>query len=115
MDKKNTTDHGDNVFVLVEEYYPTKDKYQVILDIAKESAEGIVGVSGLILAQTLKPKKDNGPICNITTWESEQAFKEFMKSDAIKELYKSDMMNTVKNGTSEIKTEMYYLELGWHE
>ena len=107
--------HGDNVFVLVEEYYPKEGRNKDVLDIAKESGKNIFGVSGLLMANTLSPKKSDGPICNITTWESEEDFKKFMKSDAVKELYKSEMMTTIKDATDDIKVGMYYLESGWHQ
>lgn len=112
---KDSKSHGDNVFVLVEEYYPKEGRDKDILDIAKESGENIFGVSGVLMTKTLSPKKSDDPICNITTWESEEAFKKFMKSDAVKELYKSEMMATVKEATSDIKVGMYHLVSGWHQ
>ena len=116
MEKEdNSKSHGDNVFVLVEEYYPKEGRNKDVLDIAKESGKNIFGVTGLLMAKTLSSKKTNGPVCNITTWESEDDFRNFMKSNAVKELYKSEMMTTVKEATDEIKVGMYHLESGWHQ
>ncbi|MES0490081.1 MAG: antibiotic biosynthesis monooxygenase [Leptospirales bacterium] len=112
---EETKAHGDNVFVLVEEYYPKEGRSKDVLEIATESAKSIFGFDGLLMAKTLTPKKVDGAICNITTWESEEYFNSFMKSDALKELVKSPMMATVKEATSDIKVNMYQLALGWHQ
>ena len=113
--ENETKTHGDNVFVLIEEYYPKDSQGAEVLKIAKESVHLIEGTEGLIMAKTLNPKKNDAPICNITTWVSEDQFKSFMKSDAVKELYKSDEMAKVKAATSDIKVNMYQLEYGWHQ
>ena len=116
MENRNkSTNHGSDVFVLVEEYYPNEGRNEDVLNIAKESSKSIIGVNGLLISQTLSSKKTDGPVCNITTWESEQDFKNFMKSDAVKELYQSEMMTTVKEATNDIKVSMYHLESGWHQ
>jgi len=113
--ESKTKDHGEDVFVLVEQYYPKEGRSKEVLEIATESAKGIFGIDGLLMAKTLTPKKSDGAICNITTWQSEDYFKSFMKSDALKELVKSPMMATVKEATSDIKVNMYKLALGWHQ
>ncbi len=78
-------------------------------------SQGIYGMKGLLLSKVLKPKAKSGPVCIIATWESEDYFKAFMKSDAVKDLYKSDMMKNVKDWTSEINVQKFAMEDGWHE
>ncbi len=107
--------HGANLFVLIEQYFPNDGKQDAILDIAKQSAKDIEGVLGLIMTNVLQPRTQTGPVCNISTWESEAAFKAFMKSDAVKDLYASEMMANVKAWTSNIEVQMFTLEDGWHQ
>jgi len=107
--------HGDNVFVLIEQFFPHEGKLEDVLEIAKKSAKGIYGVNGLLLATVLRPKTKTGPVCNVTTWESEDDFKLFMESDTIKELFKSDMMKNIKEWTSEIIVQSFGMEDGWHK
>tara|TARA_B100000029_G_scaffold384941_1_gene380530 strand:- start:158 stop:514 length:357 start_codon:yes stop_codon:yes gene_type:complete len=113
--ENNHNTHGNNVFVLIEQFFPKEGKLEDIISIAKESSKGIYGVSGLLQAKVLKPSNKNGPVCNVTTWESESAFKTFMKSDAIKELYKSEMMKNIKEWTSDIKILQFDMVDGWHQ
>ena len=94
--------HGNNIFVLIEQFFLIDGKLEKILEIAKKSSKRIYGMKGLLLAKVLKPKTESGPVCIITTWQSEDYFKSFMKSDEVKDLYKSDMMKNVKDWTSEI-------------
>ena len=107
--------HATTLFILVEQYFPVKGKQDAILRIARESAKSIEGLSGLVMTQVLRPTTQSGPVCNISTWESEAAFKTFMKSDAVKELYASETMANVKAWTSNIEIEMFTLEDGWHQ
>lgn len=113
---KNPTNqsHSSNLFILIEQYLPVEGKLEAVLKIAKESAKSIKGIKGLIMSQVLRPKTQTDPICNITTWESENAFNTFIKSDAVKNLYASDMMANVKAWTSNIEAKMFTLEEGWH-
>ena len=85
------------------------------MGIAKASAKSIEDVSGLLMTQVLRPQSNTGPVCSISTWESEAVFKAFMKSDAVKDLYASEMMTNVKAWTSAIEVEMFTLEDGWHQ
>lgn len=112
---QNKDAHGDNIFVLIEQYFPKEGKMEAVVDIANKSTKAIYGIQGLLLAKVLRPKTKSGPVCNVTTWESEEDFKVFMKSDAVKELYKSEMMTNVKNWTSNIDVQMFTLENGWHQ
>jgi len=117
MENHNPRDdksHGANLFVLIEQYFPNAGKLEAILDIAKQSAKGIEGVQGLLMTKVLRPKTQTGPVCTVSTWGSEIDFKTFMKSDAVKDLYASEMMSNVKTWTSNIEVQMFTLEDGWH-
>jgi len=107
--------HGANLFVLIEQYFPNDAKQDAILDIAKQSAKDIEGVKGLLMTKVLRPKTQTGPVCAVSTWQSEADFKVFMKSAAVKELYASEMMANVKAWTSNIDVQMFTLEYGWHQ
>ena len=74
----NHNTHGNNVFIVIEQFFPNEGKLEDIISIAKESLKGISGVSGLLQAKVLKPSNKNGPVCNVTTWESKSVFKTFM-------------------------------------
>ena len=112
---QNNGTHGDNIFILIEQYFPKDGKLEEIVKIAKESAKSIYGVKGLLMLNVLKPKTEAGPVCNITTWESEKDFNLFMQSDAVAEFMKSDSMKNVKEWTSKINVQMFNMEDGWHQ
>ncbi|MBC8190773.1 MAG: antibiotic biosynthesis monooxygenase [FCB group bacterium] len=107
--------HGANLFVLIEQYFPNDGKQEAILDIAIQSAKDIEGVQGLLMTKVLRPKTQTGPVCTVSTWQSESDFKIFMKSDAVKELYVSETMANTKAWTSNIDVQMFTLEDGWHQ
>lgn len=111
IQETNHSTHGNNVFVLIEQFFPKEGKLDDVISIAK----GVYGISGLLLVKVLKPSNKNGPVCNITTWESESYFKKFMKSDAVKELYKSEMMKNIKDWTSNIQVLKFDVVDGWHQ
>lgn len=113
--QQNKTTHPDTLFVLIEQYFPAEGKLESIMEIAKASAKDIEGVKGLFMSQVLRPKTQSDPVCNVSTWESETLFKEFMKSDAVKELYASEMMTNVKAWTKNIDVQMFTLADGWHQ
>ncbi len=113
--KQANTSHSSNPFVLIEQYLPNEGKLESIMGIARDSAKGIEGVDGLLMSQVLRPKTKTGPVCNVSTWESETAFKTFMKSDAVKDLYASEMMTNVKAWTSNIEVQMFTMDDGWHQ
>jgi len=115
QNNQTSQSHASTLFVLSEQYSPVEGKHEAILEIAKESAKSIEGVNGLVMTQVLRPKTQAGPVCSVSTWESETAFKTFMKSDAVKDLYASDMMSNVKAWTSNIDVQMFTLENGWHQ
>ena len=112
--QQNSTTHPTDLYVLIEQYFPVEGKQESIMGIAKDSAKTIEGVNGLVMSQVLRPKTQTGPVCNVSTWESEEVFKTFMKSDAVKDLYASEMMTNVKAWTTNIDVQMFTLEDGWH-
>ena len=112
---QNNGSHSENLFVLIEQYFPKEGKLEEIIKIAKKSAKEIYGYKGLLMVNVLTPKAKAGPVCNITTWESEEDFNLFLKSDTMTELVKSDSMKNVKEWTSEINVQMFRMEDGWHK
>ena len=114
--KENNSEngHGNDVFVLVEHYYPKEGHLEDMMKITLDSAKGIKGFSGLIQSQVLRPTITNGPIVNISIWESKNKFQSFMQSDQMKEVLQSDELGNMKNWSEDIKAEMYSLETGWH-
>ena len=107
--------HGDNIFVYVEQYFPKDGKLDDVLSIAKESAKGLRDAQGLLQYKVLKSVSKNGPVCSILTWESISDFKTFNKSDAVKEILKSDSMKNMIDWTSDVKMFQFDLFSGWHQ
>ena len=104
---------SDEVFVLVEMYYPKDDRLEDLIDIAKASADMVKGQQGLIQTKVLRPKSAKGPVSNITVWNSQSEFQTFMKSDEVKALLKSETMNNVMEWSVDIQTLMFSQESGW--
>lgn len=105
--------HGDEVFTLIELYYPKEGRLEEIMTIAKASAKMIQGVPGLIQSQVLRPV-GKGPISNISMWRSQAEFQTFMQSDAMQELFQSDDFSNAKAWSADIKVMMFTNEMGWH-
>jgi heme-degrading monooxygenase HmoA len=106
--------HGEDVFVLVELYYPIEGKTEDVLKIAQESSALIVENDGLIQTMVLKPIDKDGPVSNISIWKSKDDFNVFMKSEAFKSLYSSDMIKNIKSWTSDINVMKFDFMDGWH-
>ncbi len=106
--------HGDEVFVLIEMYYPKEGRLEDLMEITKASAKAIQGTVGLIQSQVLRPIASKDPISNITMWHSQAEFQTFMQSDSVKELLKSADFNNVKAWSADIKVMMFAHETGWH-
>jgi len=105
--------HGDEVFTLIELYYPKEGRLEEMMAIAKASAKMIQGMPGLIQSQVLRPV-GKGPISNISTWRSQTEFQAFVQSDAMKALLKSDDFANAKAWTDDLKAMMFTNEMGWH-
>ena len=106
--------HGDEVFTLIELYYPKDGRLEDMMAITKTSAKMIQGTAGLLQSQVLRPV-GKGPISNISTWKSQAAFQAFMQSDVMKALLKSDDMENAKAWCDDLKAMMFTNEMGWHE
>lgn len=107
-------EHGDSVFVYVEQYYPKDGKLDDVLSIATISAKGMRETEGLFQSKVLKSINKEGPVCNILTWKSISDFKTFMKSDIAKEMIKSDSVKNMMEWTSDVKMFQFNLVDGWH-
>jgi len=103
----------DDVFVLIEMYYPKEDRLEDLIDIAKASANMVQGQPGLIQTKVLRPKSAKGPISNITIWNSQSEFQQFMKSAEVKALLKSETMSNVLAWSIDVQTMMFSQEAGW--
>ena len=107
--------HNSSPFVLIELFYPTEGKSEQILNIAKESAKALENISGVIQTMVLKSQDESGLVSNLSVWNSEEDFNTFIKSDALKELYKSDAMKNIKEWTSRIEVKKLNCLQGWHQ
>ncbi len=105
--------HGDEVFTLIEMYYPKDGRLEDMMAITKASAKMIQGMPGLIQSQVLRPV-GKGPISNISTWHSKAEFQTFMQSDTMKELLNSDDLANAKVWCDDLKAMMFTNEMGWH-
>ena len=106
--------HGDEVFTLIELYYPKNGRLEDVMAIAVASAKMIQGKPGLIQSQVLRPV-GNGPISNISVWKSKAEFQVFMQGDEMKALFESDDFANAKAWCDDIKAMMFTNEMGWHE
>ena len=106
--------HGDEVFTLIELYYPKNGRLEDMMAISKSSAKMIQGMPGLLQSQVLRPA-GKGPISNISTWKSQAEFQAFMQSDMMSAFMKSDDMANAKAWCDDVKVMMFTNEMGWHE
>ena len=112
-DSTQDTAQGNEVFVLIEMYYPKDDRLEDLMEIAKASSKMVQGKPGLIQTRVLRPKSTSGPISNITVWNSQSEFQTFMKSDDVKALLKSEDMSNVQAWSVDIQTIMFNQETEW--
>ncbi|VAW16504.1 hypothetical protein MNBD_ALPHA12-765 [hydrothermal vent metagenome] len=107
-------DHGDKVFVFSETITPIAERADDVLSISLKSSEALAGQPGLIQSMVTRSEKKGGEICTTTIWKSKQDFQNFMKSDEVAALLKSDDMVNIKAWISEYKMLMSDLVAGWH-
>ena len=107
--------HGNEVFTLIEMYYPKDGRLEDMMAITKASAKMVQGMPGLLQSQVLRPVGKKGPISNISTWKSQAEFQTFMQSDEMKALLKSDDFANAKAWCDDLKAMMFSNEMGWHE
>ncbi|MCP5096517.1 MAG: hypothetical protein GY943_13270 [Chloroflexi bacterium] len=106
--------HGDDVFTLIELYYPKDGRLEDMMAITKASAKMVQGMPGLLQSQVLRPV-GKGPISNISTWKSKAKFQAFMQSDEMKALLKSNDLANAKAWCDDLKAMMFSNEMSWHE
>lgn len=105
--------HGNNLFVVIERYTPNEGATEEVLSITDAVGKMMHGFPGLLQLQILKPTK-GGDVISTAAWDSEDAFKGFMKSEAVKELMKSDTAAQIKELISGSSFDTYELTTGWH-
>lgn len=114
MHSNTTQDHGNNVFVFTETITPIAQHADQVLEISKRSLQALEKQPGLIQSMLTVSEKKGGEICTISVWESKNHFQDFMKSDAIAALLKSDDMKNIKNWMENYDMLMSNLVEGWH-
>lgn len=106
--------HGNNVFVFTETITPNQNRADDMLALSIKSASLLKHQPGLIQSMVTKSEKQGGEICTTTIWASKTDFQNFMKTDKVAELLKSDDMKNVKAWMSDYKMLMSELVEGWH-
>lgn len=114
MDTIESKNHGDKIFVFTETITPIKGRADDILAIALNSAQALKGQPGLIQSMTTRSEKKNGEVCTTSIWSSKADFQNFMKTDQVAELLKSDDMRNIKAWMSDYNMLMSDLVEGWH-
>ncbi|NOR62893.1 MAG: hypothetical protein GQ535_10425 [Rhodobacteraceae bacterium] len=114
MTNHETTDHGNNVFVFTEIITPKEGHAEDVLAVSKRSMEPLKGQPGLIQVMLTTSEKKAGEISTVTVWESKADFQNFMKSDAVADLLKSDDMKNIKGWMDDYQMLMSNLVEGWH-
>ncbi len=105
--------HGKDMCVVIERYTPLEGKLQEVVEMTTEVGKMLHGYPGLIQVQVLKPSA-KGDVISTATWESEVAFKKFIKSQTVKDLMKSDVGVKMKALTTRSGFETFNLVDGWH-
>lgn len=104
----------DKMFVFISQASP-KDGYAAdYLRVAIATQQAAEGHPGLIQYLVLKPKEDNGPITLVSTWESENDFKAWIKTDAFKKAHGSDIMRKVHAWTTDLSVLDCDVAAAWH-
>lgn len=107
-------DHGSNVFVFTETITPKENRGDDILELAKRSAATLQGQPGMIQTMVTQSEKKSGEIVTITIWNSKDDFQNFMKTDEVAALLKSDDMANIKEWMSDYNMLMSNYVDGWH-
>ncbi len=114
MARQDTQTHGDNVFVFTEIITPREGHTDDILSASLKSNEVVRRQPGLIQTMVTRSQKAGGDLCTITVWESKSAFQNFLKSDDMAEVLKSDAMKDIKSWMGNYEALMSDLVDGWH-
>lgn len=114
MSSKETHDHGGKVFVFSETITPNEGREEDVLSISLKSAKALNGQPGLLQSMVTRSEKRGGEICSTSVWESKDDFQNFMKTDIVAKMLKSDDMANIKKWMSDYKMLMSNLVTGWH-
>ncbi|MHA1127443.1 MAG: antibiotic biosynthesis monooxygenase family protein [Alphaproteobacteria bacterium] len=109
-----TQDHGNNVFVFTETITPKEGRSGDVLDIARRSAATLKGQPGMIQTMVTQSEKKGGEIVTTTVWGSKNDFQNFLKSDEVAALLKSDDMKNIKEWMGDYNMLMSNYVDGWH-
>ena len=109
----NISNHGDNLYVVIERYTPVEGKLEEVIVTTTEIGKILHGFPGLLQIQILEPSS-KGDVVSTATWESEIAFKNFMKSQVVKDLMKSDIVESMRVLTENSSFDTFKLVDGWH-
>ncbi len=114
MSESKTQNHGKNVFVFSETITPSAGHADDVLAISLKTSRALAGQPGLIQSMVTRSEKAGGEICSTAVWASKSDFQNFMKTDAVAALLKSDDMRNIKAWMSDYKMLMSELVEGWH-
>jgi len=114
MENLETNDHGSNVFVFTETITPVEGRAEDVLAISLKSGELLRGQPGLIQYMVAKSEKSNGQVSTTTVWAKKTDFQNFMKTDAVAALLKSNDMANIKTWMSDYNASMSSYVDGWH-
>lgn len=114
MQQNQTNGHGGNVFVFTEQITPVEGRADDVLAVSLKSAELLRGQPGLIQYMVTKSEKSDGQICTTVVWTQKSDFQNFMKTDAVAALLKSDDMANIKTWMSDYEASMSSYVDGWH-
>ena len=114
MTNIDSTNHGTGVFVFTEIITPKDGRADDVLAISKRSAIALKNQPGLIQSMLTRSEKKGGEVTTTTVWNSKSDFQNFMKSDTVAELLKSDDMENIKEWMSDYQMTMSNLVDGWH-
>ncbi len=114
MSNNTAEDHGNSVFVFTETITPVEGRAADVLDISRKSAAMLKGQPGLIQSMVTVSEKQGGEICTIAVWSSKADFQNFMKSEEVAALLKSEDMKNIKDWMGNYEMLMSNLVDGWH-
>lgn len=109
-----TKNHADNAFVFIETITPVEGHLDDVLAISLRSAKLLEGRNGLIQSMVAKSEKKGSEITAISVWSSKSDFQNFMKSEDVAILLKSDDMKNIKSYMSNYDMLMSDLVESWH-
>jgi len=114
MEQNHANGHGGNVFVFTEIITPVEGRTDDVLAVSLKSAELLRGQPGMIQYMVTKSEKSDGQICTTVVWAQKSDFQNFMKTDAVAALLKSDEMANIKTWMGDYEASMSSYVDGWH-